>query len=373
MSEPLSLVLAPDPGAFAAAARPFTGDPAALDALVPDLLRETALRHHREEYPKHVPHALLALLGGLESADLLEGADRVRPILQALSYVSKEKHFDPLPVAASPVPEQMLADGLADCFNLCHRFIYTAKVMQRLSRTPGLDADALLTPVRHYHTLAPEDGRFADALAGYGDEAHLAAAGEAASKAREGGASAITMLDDVFARAVRRLADVEGLGTVGWVGMAHVATFSEAARWWYLTSEAEERRVAPWVAELFLADSLKLHGLGGEETAGPADGDPDRLLAAIRSRDPETARAEAAALAARPADHPALHRALLLGCSEIDGHLAFSHDVKVTAAAVRLHRESREPGIAGCLADVAAFLARLPAGAELADALFPQA
>jgi len=373
MSDPLALVLAPDLDAFAAAARPLLSDPAALDAMVPDLLRETALRHHRREYPQHVPHALLALLGGLESADLLGGPERVRPVLQALSYVSMEKHFDPLPVPDPPPdPDRLLATGAEDCFNLCHRFIYPAKVMQRVERTPGLNVAALLTPVRHYHDLAPRDGRYASVLAGGEGDGPLAAARDRVTAALDGGADPAAVIEGVFARAVRRLADVEELGVVGWVTMAHVATFSDAARWWLLTSDAPERRAAPGLAAIFLADAWEHHGSGAEAAPVPADaaGDPARLKDAIGARDPAAARAEAAALAARPDDHAALHRALLLGCSEIDGRFAFSHDVKVTAAAVRLHRATGNPAITACLPDVAAFLAALPEGSELADRLF---
>ena len=101
MTRATDLILAPDFEAFVGAARPLVDDPDALDAMVPDLLRETALRTYREEYPIHVPHAVFALLGGLDSRDLLGGPERNRPLIQALSYTARERKFDPWPVEAT--------------------------------------------------------------------------------------------------------------------------------------------------------------------------------------------------------------------------------------------------------------------------------
>ena len=109
----LDLVLADDRAAFVKAARPLLDDPAALEALVPDLLRETALRHYRERYPKHVPHALLTLLGGLDARDLLDAPDRPLPLVQALSYVCREKHSTPFPIADLPAVSRKLLAALA--------------------------------------------------------------------------------------------------------------------------------------------------------------------------------------------------------------------------------------------------------------------
>lgn len=379
MIDPLDLLLAPDAKAFSRAATPLVGHPEILDALVPGLLRETALRHYRESYPKHVPHALFALLGGLDSADLLDGPERTWPILQALSYSSRERHAEPWPIQATApdgdenalaagladgdfdtafgavqalieanridaARDTILASGAADGFNVCHRFLYAAKVFQRLERQPELDAAALLLPVVHYMTTAPRDDLYVDRLA------------EPATKSRE----------EIFSIAVNHLA---GAKEYDWVPIAHAATLAETSLWWSSVSDHPATANAHRLAELFLPDAIE-EGRAVKTDPGPiADGSPEELLArvanAIEERNETEARASARGLEA--IGDLRLGTTLLTSCARIDGALAFSHDVKVTAAAVRL---VGVPGPGPVLSGVAAFLARLPAGNELARTLF---
>lgn len=393
MPSALDLVLAPDLDAFVGAARPLLDAPEELDRLVPGLLAETALRHWRESYPKHVPHALLALLGGLEARDLLDGPERTRPVLQALFYVSREKHlprFDPESVparggarelaraladgdfetayaatrallaagAAERVREVLLADATRDGFNLFHRFIYPAKVFRRLRAEPDLPAEALLYPVVHYATTAPRDDhhrRGVEAAGGPGD-------GDPAARA-----------EAVIAAAADRMPAARDYD---WVPLAHVITFAEAARDWWLTGESAERAYGPALAESFFAEVTaetpppglapvpRGNGLAPAEEAAA-------LATAIADRDSAAAGAAAAALATDPDRLPLLGRTILVAGAAIDGGLAFSHDVKVAADAVRLARDGVECARTRVLPRVAEFLAALPPGARLAHALWP--
>jgi hypothetical protein len=380
MSAVLDLILAPDFDAYVAAARPFVRDPDSLDVLVPELLRETALRTWREEYPKHVPHALFALLGGIDSRDTLGGPDRARPVIQALSYTSRERHLDPWPIEATPArggPEELaagledgdldtafsavralaaegriaeirdgiLSAGSRDEFNVCHRFLYAAKALQRIEREPGVDVAALLFPVVHYHATAPRENGYGPLL----DE------------------PAERSLEEVFASAVRNLSGCE---EYDWVPVAHAATLAETARWWASVSDHPATGMAARLADLFLLDALA-EGGATYPGRGPArDGSPEDLIAAIGRRKETRARAIARGLEADPANRHALGDALLTACARIDGSLAFSHDVKVAAGTVRFARTSDSPHLDHVLSDVAAFLARLPKGDDLAAALF---
>jgi hypothetical protein len=381
MIEPLDLLLAPDPEAFLRAARPLAGDGDSLDALVPGLLREIALRHYREAYPKHVPHALFAMLGGLDSADLLDGPERTWPILQALSYANLERRLPPWPIDATAPrgDEQDLADGLRDgdfeaayaavlalaaagrfeamrdtiladasrdCFNVCHRFLYAAKVFRRLARQPELPAAAMLFPVVHYATTAPRDRRHEDRL----DQ------------------PATRSLMEILATAVNHLSGTPQ-DEYDWVPVAHAATLADTVTWWRSVSDHPATATAHRLAELFLPDAIE-EGRAVPTDPGPvADGDAEtlleRLAASIDARDEATARAAARGLEAR--GDLRLGTALLTSCARVDGALAFSHDVKVTAAAVRL---VGVPGPEPILSGVAAFLARLPEGNGIARALF---
>jgi hypothetical protein len=381
MIEPLDLLLAPDPKAYVRAARPLAGDGEALDALVPGLFREIALRHYRETYPKHVPHGLFALLGALESADLLDGPERTWPVLQALSYSSQERRFDPWPIGATPPKgdEKDLAAGLGeddfetayaaaraliaarrietardtilaaaarDGFNVCHRFLYAAKVFRRLQRQPDLDAKAMLFPVLHYATTAPHDFRY---------EAGLA---EPATRSHE----------EIAAVAANHLSGTPH-DEYDWVPVAHAVTLAETTHWWRSVSDHPATAAAHRLAEQFLPDAIE-EGRASPTDPGPVDeGDPEtllaRLAASIDARDEATARAAARGLEAR--GDLRLGTTLLTSCARIDGSLAFSHDVKVTAATVRL---TGVPGPDHVLSDVAAFLARLPVGNGIARALF---
>jgi hypothetical protein len=372
------LILAPDLEAFVDIARPLVADPDALDALVPDLMRETALRTYRSEYPKHVPHALFSLLGGLDARDLFGGPDRARPVIQALSYTARERKDDPWPidateprggpdelraglregdfdaafgavralVAAGRIPELrdgILAEAARDDFNVCHRFLYAAKVLNRLEREPGLDLEALLFPVVHYHVTAPRDeGWLSDAPPD------------------------LSLLE-VFASAVWNLS---GCVEYDWVPVAHAATLPDTVLWWTSVSRDPATERAARLADSFLPDALA-EGSATPPDRGPVGtGSPADVAAAIDARDEAKARAVARGLEADPAARDALGTALLAACARIDGHLAFSHDVKVTAATVRITRTHDSPDLAHVLSDVAAFLARLPEGCALADALF---
>jgi len=380
MTAALDLLLAPDFDAYVAAARPFVADPDALDALVPELLRETALRTYREEYPKHVPHALFALLGGLDSRDVLGGPDRAKPVLQALSYSSRERHFDPWPVEATPArggPEELsagleegdfdtaygavralvaqgrigevrdgiLAAGSRDEFNVCHRFLYAAKVLQRIEREPGVDAATLLFPVVHYHVTAPRENGYGPLLDSPPERS----------------------LEEVLATAVRNLSGCE---EYDWVPVAHAASLPETVLWWASVSDHPATAMAATLADLFLVDALA-EGCAtppGRGTVG--SGTPADVIAAIGARQEDRARSIARGLEVDPAGRHALGDALLTACAHIDGPLAFSHDVKVTAATVRLSRTVESEHFAHILSDVAAFLSRLPSGSALSAALF---
>lgn len=430
MTESLELILAESPSAFERAARPYLESPEALDALLPGLVRETALRHYRAEYPKHVPHALFALLGGLEAHDLLDGPERTWPVLKALSYAAREKHLDPFPIRdfapgggaaeleaglaggdfetawravrallaggrLDAVREALFASASLDRFNLGHRMIYAAKVLERLLLSPDLDAEALLFPVVHYHCLAPRDesrARFIE------EEATLPPGGEKplpgtcaetirrVTCAGDPGATRTAvqralgkkgdpgdLLDVVFQLSVCRLGSAGG---AEWIPLAHVANYAAAARTWLATGTTEERFRAPYLAALFLADAIAELGPGETQDGPPAwTEDPGELIRelgrSVSQRRPTDARAATLGLLRRREWRPDLERALLLACARIEGRLTFGHDLKVVANAIRIARESRVPSIDSSLAGVASFLARRPPGDEMGRRLFP--
>jgi hypothetical protein len=325
-----------------------------------------------------VPHALFSLLGGLDARDLLGGPDRARPVLQALSYTARERHAEPWPIRETPPeggPEELraglregdfrvaygavralaaagrstairdtiLAEAARDDFNVCHRFLYAAKVLQRFEREPGLDVEALLFPVVHYHVTAPRDEGWANDR------------------------RPDRTLSQIFACAVGNLS---GCVEYDWVPVAHAATLADTVLWWSAISRDPGVETAPRLADAFLPDALA-EGNATPPDRGPVGrGNPEDVVAAIDARDERRARSVARGLEADRTGRDALGRALITACARIDGHLAFSHDAKVVAAAVRLTRALDSPHLAHVLSDVAAFLARLPEGAELADALF---
>jgi len=124
------------------------------------------------------------------------------------------------------------------------------------------------------------------------------------------------------------------------------------------------------LADCLLPDALA-EGSATTTDRGPVGtGDLEDVTMAIEVRHEAAARGAALGLESTPEGRQALGTALLSACARIDGPLAFSHDVKVTAGAVQVTRTNDSTDLGHVLSDVAAFLARLPAGSALADALF---
>ena len=209
------------------------------------------------------------------------------------------------------------------------------KILERLVAGDVPTDPAFLFPAIHYHCLTPED---------HSREALL-------PSAEQTGEAALS----VFVKAVRRMTVTRKFA---WVPFAHVAAYAEGARFWLDRGAAAGRFHSPARAAAFLSECSTEPPPERVSVPTVRAADPVDLERAIAARDPLLARSLALALLDSRSDRHVLGRSLLLACSRIDAGFGFSHDVKVTATAVRLSRE--RPEVAAVLPDVAGFLAGLP-------------